>query len=426
MQSASARSVREKLVAFFVLIFLFKAGVSFCPTPTVLRTTSLSLVNKKDLSASERERRDEEDRRRKRKDDVVIGKTSAIKGEKDFVIDPKTTEQEYFRQLSSIEREVFQLTEAGMEFLNLLQLEEADRAFSRVFELKPNAYLWQAGIVKFYLGDVPAAAKIFAEAAETCETRFSTPSSEERIWRDACELKYLSSISKERKRELKETHRISAIIPTIKSIDDGDKLLGTESRKVVRVTRDLFSSSCDSDMSGELLARAKLRSIGGTEKSPKMDRKMWKLTSWFYLGLHYDSLGCFDESKKCMKMALKFGPSTGKSDDIIHTLPLLHMTVRDWFDDDDFDEDVVFGDEMNSEEDAFSPTPPDQAVAGMAYADPLIERSIKEGVSKMKLRELKEALRLREKTTTGSKEQLQERLFYSLMDDAGFASGFAP
>jgi tetratricopeptide (TPR) repeat protein len=307
-----------------------------------------------------------------------------------------------------------------------LQLEEADTAFSRVFELKPNAYLWQAGIVKFYLGDVAAAGKIFAEAAEACETRFSTPASEERIWRDACELKYLGSISKERKRELKETQRISAIIPAIKAVDNSDNLFGTESRKVVRVARDLFSSSIDSDMSGELLARAKLRSIGGTEKSPKMDRKMWKLTSWFYLGLHYDSLGFFEESKKCMKMALKFGPSSGKSDDIIHTLPLLHMTARDWFDDDDFDEDVVFEDETNSDEDTFSPAAPTQAVASMAYADPLIERSIKEGVSKMKLRELKDALRLRVKKTTGSKEQLQELLFYSLMDDAGFASGFAP
>ena len=49
-----------------------------------------------------------------------------------------------------------------------------------------------------------------------------------------------------------------------------------------------------------------------------------------------------------------------------------------------------------------------------------------EGVGKMRLSELKEALRLRGLKVVGSKESLQERLFFSLMDDAGFNSGFAP
>ena len=127
-----------------------------------------------------------------------------------------------------------------------------------------------------------------------------------------------------------------------------------------------------------------------------------------------------------MKMALKFSPSIGKSDNLVHTLPLLHMTVRDWFDDDDFEADIIFDDGDKSDRDSFSPVPPNQAIASMAYSDPLIEKSIKDGVSKMKLRELKGSLRLRGKITTGSKEQLQERLFHSLMDDAGFATGFAP
>jgi len=73
---------------------------------------------KKNLSASERERRDEERRRRERKEDVVIGKTSAKKGAKDFALDPKGTEQEYLRQASIIEREVHLLTTAGMESFN--------------------------------------------------------------------------------------------------------------------------------------------------------------------------------------------------------------------------------------------------------------------------------------------------------------------
>ncbi len=117
-----------------------------------------------------------------------------------------------------------------------------------------------------------------------------------------------------------------------------------------------------------------------------------------------------------MKMALKLNPSSGKSDDVVHTLPLLHMTVRDWFDDDEFDADVMF-EESSSEMDSFTSVQPSPAVASIAYADPLIEKSIKEGVTKMKFKELKDALRLRGKITTGSKE---------VMDDAGFASGFAP
>lgn len=412
-----------------VVIFLVPSIASFQPfrpRTFVFPVASLFLSNNKRIpSASEKERRDEEERRRRRKDDVVIGKTSAKQGEKDFALDPQATEREYLRQASFLEQEVYRWTGVGMEFLNSLQLDRADKAFSRVFELKPNAYLWQAGVVKFYLGDLVGAGKILAKAAETYETRFGCPATEERIWRDACELMYLNYTIKDLKRDPEQSESISSAIPTIKDIEATDGGI-VESRKVLKLARDLFSSSIQSDKSGELLARAKLRSVGGSDGSARMDYKMWKLSAWFYLGLHYDVLGNVEESKKCMKMALKFSPSIGKSDNLVHTLPLLHMTVRDWFDDDDFDADINFDDCDKSQGVSFSPVPPNQAIASMAYSDPLIENSIKEGVSKMKSRELKDALRLRGKITTGSKEQLQERLFHSLMDDAGFASGFAP
>jgi SAP domain len=296
-----------------------------------------------------------------------------------------------------------------------------------VFHLKPGAYLWQAGIVKFYLDDIDGAGKIFARAAEIYESRFGSPATEERIWRDACELKYLSIVGKNHRKDLKdENNRISALIPTIKDMESSNDLFSMESRKVFRLARDLFSSTVSADKSGELLARAKLRSIAGSDKSPRLDPKMWKLHSWYFLGLHHDCVGDVDESKKCMKMALQLGPSSGKSEDIVHTLPLLHMSARDWFDDDLFEADIVLEGEDHPENDSSSPAPPIFQVSNMAYADPLIEKSIKEGVVKMKFRELKDALRLRGKSTTGSKEELQDRLFCSLMDDAGFASGFAP
>jgi len=108
------------MTAISVTVLSFRV-FGFCvdsPCSIRRRTSKLFAGSKKDLSAADRERRDEEERRRKRKDDVVIGKTSAKKGEKDFALDPKATEQEYLRQATNVEREVFRLTEAGMELLN--------------------------------------------------------------------------------------------------------------------------------------------------------------------------------------------------------------------------------------------------------------------------------------------------------------------
>ena len=126
-------------------------------------------------------------------------------------------------------------------------------------------------------------------------------------------------------------------------------------------------------------------------------------------------------------MALRLCPSSGKSDDIIHTLPLLHMTVRDWFDEDDFEKDPLVDEVDESDmEDSFTPEKPSFTPTSMAYADPIIEDSILTGVRQMTLSQLRKALSLRGLKIVGSKQSLQERLFYSLMDDAGFNSGFAP
>jgi hypothetical protein len=150
------------------------------------------------------------------------------------------------------------------------------------------------------------------------------------------------------------------------------------------------------------------------------------MNSWFYLGLYHDTKGEAEDSKRCMKMVLQLCPSSGKSDDIIHTLPLLHMSVRDWFDDDDFEEDPMEKEASEPENAGLSPSQPSFPVSSMAYANPVIEASILEGVGRMRMTEIREALRLRGLRIVGPKESLQERLFYSLMDDAGFNSGFAP
>jgi hypothetical protein len=406
--------------------------------------------NDKPLTAAERERRDEERRRQERKDDVVINKTSAKKGAKDYPLDIKATEQQYLKQASRMEQEIYHLTEKGLEALNNLQLQEADKAFERVFQLKPNAYLWQAGIVKFYLGDIQEAANIFKRNAELFEAKFGgQPASEERIWRDACELKYWNSlIKKEQKKLIKEEGGMESIMPRIvdqesdnEVEDDFMAFAMSENRKVIKLTRELFSAAVEMDKSAASLAKAKLSSIGGTvdpNGAIVMDRKSRKLTSLFYLGLYHDVVGEIEESKKCFKMALMLNPSIGKSLDIVQTLPLLHMTVRDWFDDDLFgdddltaweDEDKIS--ETTEEEDSFETTvalnPPLSPLSkSKAYSDTSIESSILADVNKLTFAELKDSLRIRGVKTTGSKQLLRDRLFFSLMEDAGFQSGFAP
>ena len=400
--------------------------------------------NKKDLSNSERERREEEVRRKERKDDVVINRTSAKKDAIDYPINPQATTEQYLQQATQIEQQIFQLTEQGMDALKYLQLEDADECFDRVFELKPNAYLWQAGIVKFYLGDIVEAGQIFQRCAEIFESKFGgSPASEERIWRDACELKILNSMSSVKRKQLDEDGGIETIIPPIadpdddNDDDDDDDFMAftkTENRKAIKLIRDLFEASIEDNRPAEVLARARLMSMGASPSAGvvKADFKMRKLNSLYYLGLNYDVMGEKKESKKCMKMALKLSPSSGKSSDIIQTLPLLHMTVRDWFDDDLFDDDSLTDDDEGdrncnggSSGRRYKGKSSNQHLSE-AYSDPLLEASIMEGVSKMKHRELKEALKIRGLSRTGPKESLQERLFYSLMEDAGYQSGFAP
>jgi hypothetical protein len=121
-----------------------------------------------------------------------------------------------------------------------LKLEEANDAFDRVYELKPNAYLWQSGLARFYLGDLIGAAERFAQNGACYESRFGGPASEERIWRDACELKLLSGNKKLRaKREKGEP--IVAQIPDPEQ--DGDESLGPEIRYVDFFYKELTNDS---------------------------------------------------------------------------------------------------------------------------------------------------------------------------------------
>jgi tetratricopeptide (TPR) repeat protein len=387
-------------------------ALSGLPSRSSSQTGRLYLA--RSLSASEQARREEDNRRQERAEDVVIGKTSALPGASDYALNPSATEAEYLRQASRVEQIVYKETEKGLEALKMLRISEAIESFDKVFELRPNAYCWQAGIAKFYAGDLEGAADVFARNAVTYENKFGAPASEERIWRHACELKLITSMSRKDRKLVEDTGGVASILAPIPLKDYTAELLKSENRRVVRISLDLFSSSIDRDHSGLILSRAKLRAIGGTpgvtRRGPILDRKMWKLSSWYYLGLHYDAIGDTEESKRCMKRALRLCPNTGITSDITLSLPFIHMSQREWFDDDEL-ESAEASDTVSMAESVSS--------TGGLEVNPLIVESIKASIDDLRTVDLQEALRDRELKVTGSKEDLKQRLYESLIEDAG-------
>jgi hypothetical protein len=185
---------------------------------------------------------------------------------------------------------------------------------------------------------------------------------------------------------------------------------------VLRIARELFAATLEENHVAKVLARAKLRSIcGSNHDQPRVDRKMWKLSAWFYLGLHYDVVGDEEESKECMKMALRLCPN-GNADDIIHTLPLLHMARRDLFDDDEFEE--ASDETLESKERPSSGAATRNPMTSIR-TDPVFIESLRKSISRMRFAELQAALKARGLKFHDSKEALGEKLFRSLLEDSG-------
>ena len=417
------------LLKLLSLFLLERLVLSFIGASTLERSNYVSnsiRVYAKPTTAAAQERKDEDRRREERKGDVVIGKTSAKAGEKDYALDVAATEQQWMNQASDVERIIFEQTNQGLEHLRMLNLKKADKCFSRVFEVKPNAYLWQAGIVKFYLGDLVGAADILARGAASYETRFFDPASEERIWRYACELKLRSAMRISEKKVAKK-HGIPELTP-ITPHENEEEFLKTEPRKVFRITRELFQASTEDDHSLMILSLARLRPIGGAfEEKIVIDVKKWKLISWFYLGLYYDVLGDEQESKNCMKMALRLSRTTAIGSDLIHTLPTLHMKMRDWFDNDDYEADVrkdireriQSKQKQSKSTKGSSKTTVQYQTKDGVVADPVFIESIRTSLFKLRLYDMKESLKRRGLSAIGSKAELREVLYQSLLRDAG-------
>lgn len=158
-----------------------------------------------------------------------------------------------------------------------------------------------------------------------------------------------------------------------------------------------------------------------------------------------------------MKMALRACADrvSGNGNDITLLLPLLHMTVRDWYDDDEFDNEEEKGiggggggdeakamdakenDEATEEN---SPSEKDEndntmeknlptkdgtsmgftTHVGMSTSDRILE-SIRESIRDMTVVELRKELKKRKLKVGGLKRVLQERLVNDLKRDAGLA-----
>mmetsp|Transcript_2525 Transcript_2525/g.5437 ORF Transcript_2525/g.5437 Transcript_2525/m.5437 type:complete len:608 (-) Transcript_2525:140-1963(-) len=498
------------------------------------------------LTASQSERRREDLRRQTRGSSgfATPGVSSAVPGARDYDIDVNKTEREYLESLgifdpegyfrreedeeemdeelalllkrarrsdsvelrAQIEKHVAIQSEKGLRRLRMLDLPRASRAFATVYALRPDAYLWHDGLVKYYLGDYHGAAESLARNAVRYEERFGgeEAASEERIWRDAAELKIVHCwnggrwvksgsgvpvalrvgdvLREKREKEKKEEEKwegeeeeeveSESESESVMSLEEEDEMeresIAKERRKVIRLARELFSASIRQDSAKVALARAKLQAIANAtttnNKNIKSssssfvtnlsDPKQYKLHSHFYLGLHYDAMGQPDESKRCMKMALKACADriSGNGNDITLLLPVLHMTVRDWYDDDEFDdEDIGGGDDAKEldageneateeeeedgltlgkwekdhsmEEDLPSKDGTSMGITthvGMSTSDRILE-SIRESIRDMTVVELRKELKKRKLKVGGLKTVLQERLVNDLKRDAGLA-----
>jgi hypothetical protein len=116
-----------------------------------------------------------------------------------------------------------------------------------------------------------------------------------------------------------------------------------------------------------------------------------------------------------MKNALRLSPSSGKADDIIHTLPLLHMARRDLFDDEEFEDKDGSITTVENKSNRARKTSSNGGIN--MSSDPVFIESLRTSISKMRFVDLQAALKARGLKFYDSKDALKEKLFRSLIED---------
>lgn len=146
---------------------------------------------------------------------------------------------------------------------------------------------------------------------------------------------------------------------------------------------------------------------------------MYKLHSFFYLGLHYDALGQVAESKKCMKMALKSCANGigGNNQDITYLLPVIHMTVRDWYDDDEFDDQNADMDDEALIKQLMIEGAVDLSSNDRSDKEDKMTAGIRESIKHMRIVDLRQELKKRKLKVGGSKKELQDRLVRNIASE---------
>ena len=118
---------------------------------------------------------------------------------------------------------------------------------------------------------------------------------------------------------------------------------------------------------------------------------------------------------------------------VIQTLPMLHMTRRDWFDDDLFEEDTGTSSSESMMGGSSSSTGMGTTLENVQQGKDMVAtnnnnrdlrrismESIQESVNKMRVVDLRQALKERGIKTTGSKSVLKDRLLQALQENVDF------